>query len=111
MATLEIEKGDVIAIKDGRDVRVLSVYKPSGSIIRVDCIDDREASPMRFPVFSKDIVRILKKHEAKKTDNVKIPAEQVVQEKEETPVGLKEDVAGRKTEKTAAAEAKTKGGK
>ncbi len=108
MAGIEICKNDVIATKDGRELRVLSVYKPAGEILRVDCIDDRSANPMRTPVFSKDIARILVKYQPKPTVTEKLPPEQAVKEKEAIPQELKKDVDSRKKNKVASAK---KGGK
>ena len=99
-----IEKGDVILLKDGRIVRVLAVYKPDGIIRRVEVVDDSSDSPMRTPVQSKDIARIMKKHEPpKEVKKDNIPAEQVVKEKIPVPDALKKDVEEREKQTTASA--------
>ena len=57
----EIERGDVIATKDGREMRVLTVYKNGNAIHRIEGIDDSVDSPIRTTVYSADITRILRK--------------------------------------------------
>ena len=61
MGLIEIEKGDTIATKDGRTIRVLAVYKNDFALTRIEGIDDSEATPMRRPVFSDQIARLIRK--------------------------------------------------
>ena len=102
-----IEKGDVILNRDGQSIRVLSVYKPDGTIRRVEGVDDIAESPMRIVVFAKDIMRILRKKEKTGVEsNVKIPSEQSVKEKVPVPDALKKDIAERESETVASAKNK-----
>ena len=87
---LDINKGDIIATKEGKEMRVLSVYRPGGDIVRVDCIDDHVESPMRTPIFIKDVLKVLKKHEPMSTTPIPLPPEQAVKEKEIIPDDVKD---------------------
>ncbi len=66
----EIERNDTIATKDGRSMRVLSVYKSGNEILKVDAIDDSNESPKRTPLLPSDIIRILRK--APKAEEAKV---------------------------------------
>ena len=102
---IEIEKGDTIALKDGRSVRVLSVYRPAGTIVRVDCIDDGDPNAMRFAAFSKDIARILKKAvRIKVKEQDKLPEGLKGNKDVETLEKVKEEVATRNKQTTTSAE-------
>ena len=102
-----IEKGDVIATKDGRSVRVLSVYKPDGIIRKVDAVDDGAESPIREVIFSKDIARILvKRKKPEEQKQAALPPEQAVKEKVPVSEDLKKDVESRDRETTSSARAK-----
>lgn len=63
-----VEKGDIVALKDGRRVEVLSVKldyeKGPGAIYRFDYIDRTEASPMRRVGYPSEINNILRKNPA-----------------------------------------------
>ena len=61
MPLIEIEKNDTIVAKDGKMYRVLSVYKNGDVLFKIDGIDDTEPSPMRRPIFSYDIVKVVRK--------------------------------------------------
>ena len=61
MGAITIERGDIISTKDGQTIRVLSVYYNGDALSKIEGIDDTEACPMRRPVFSNQIARVLKK--------------------------------------------------
>lgn len=63
MALVQIERGDIIATKAGESLRVVSVYYNGNDLSRVDALNDSDPSPMRRPVFSNQIARVLKKAE------------------------------------------------
>ena len=96
-----LERGDMILLKDGRTVRILSVYKPDGILRRVDCVDDASENPMRQPVDVKDVARILKKAPPKEAKKEALPPEQAVKEKVQVPAVLKKDIDERERETTA----------
>ncbi len=106
---LELEKGDYILTKDGRELEVLGIYPPAarGNMIsRIDGIDHSDPSPMRTPVFAKDILRIVRKAIPKKKIQESIPAGQVVNEKDiNLQEKVKEEVKGRGKTQTSSAEA------
>jgi hypothetical protein len=61
---MKVEKGDIVALRDGRTVEVLSVkpdYEHPGAIVRFDYVDRREASPMRRTDYPSLIINILRK--------------------------------------------------
>lgn len=66
-----IEKGDIIALKDGREVEVLSVKNDGDELRRFDYIDRREASPMRRTDYPSVILRLLRKGVIPKIDPLK----------------------------------------
>lgn len=68
----EIEKGDTIATKEGKSLRVLSVYKSGSDIIRVEGVDDTDESPKRIPILPSSITRILRKAPKAEEAEVKI---------------------------------------
>lgn len=60
----KVEKGDTVALRDGRSVTVMSV-KPdyeTGGFVRFDFIDPSEASPMRRTAYPSDLLQILRKN-------------------------------------------------
>ena len=61
MSLITIDKNDVILTKGGQQIRVMAVYMNGNVLSKIEGIDDSEASPMRRPVFSGDILRVLKK--------------------------------------------------
>ena len=61
MALIEIEVNDVISTKEGKTYRVLSVYKNGNALYKVEGIDDNELTPMRRPIFSHEIGRVIRK--------------------------------------------------
>lgn len=71
-----VEKGDVVALKDGKRVEVLSVKldheKGPGAIYRFDYIDRAEASPMRRVGYPSEISSILRKNPNPTTDPLKV---------------------------------------
>ena len=99
---VEIEKNDVI-LANGKNYRVLSVFKPDGEIKRVDGIDDTEDSPIRRTIWSKDIQRIVRKAPKLKPQPEPQPEGKVV-EKEPIPAGVAEDVKSREHLKTSSSE-------
>lgn len=79
-----VEKGDTVALKDGRSVEVLKVlqdYDKPGQFVRFDYVDNNEPSPMRRTAWPSDLLRILRKCTKAKldpkaerpNDNPKIP--------------------------------------
>ena len=61
---MTVEKGDIVALRDGRTVEVLSVkpdYEKQGAILRFDFIDRNERSPMRRTEYPSIIINILRK--------------------------------------------------
>lgn len=68
----EIERGDTIATKDRKTLRILSVYKSGNEILRVEGVDDSSDSPKRIPVLPSDIIRILRKAPKPTAAEVKI---------------------------------------
>lgn len=97
-ALLELEKGDVIITKDGREMQVISIYKPDGKVRRCDCVAVGDESPMRTPVWSENIARILRKApkpaepEMKTYEGQPIPKDPVLQ-------AVNQDVAKRQEQK------------
>jgi hypothetical protein len=100
---VEIEKNDVI-LANGKNYRVLSVFKPDGEIKRVDGIDDTEDSPIRRTIWSKDIQRIVRKAPVKLKSQPEPQPEGKVVEKEPIPEGVKKDVQDREHLKTSSSE-------
>lgn len=68
MMQMTIEKGDIIALKDGREVEVLSIRMDGDRMLRFDYLDRREASPMRKTEYPSAIVRLLRKNARKPFD-------------------------------------------
>ena len=58
---MELERNDVIATKDGKTLRVLSIYKTGNEITRIEGVDDNSDSPCRRTVYNNNILRILRK--------------------------------------------------
>jgi hypothetical protein len=108
MQKLEIEKFDIIETLDKRQWLVLSVYRPSGDIIRVDGQEMDNISPERTPIFFKDISRIVSKNTKKIREQEKLPPEmrKDVHKDLDTLEKVKDDVESRKTNKTSSAEAR-----
>ena len=71
MALPELEVNDFISTKDGRELRILSLYKTGNEVIRLDGVDDNAPSPMRIVVFANNIARIIKKAPKKKEEVAK----------------------------------------
>jgi len=68
---MNVEKGDTVALRDGRTVVVLGVkpdYEHPGSIIRFDYVNPSERSPMRKTGYPSEILNILKKNPNKAPD-------------------------------------------
>lgn len=63
-----IEKGDTIALKDGREVEVLSVKMDGNELRRFDFLDRKEESPMRRTEYPSAILRLLRKGTLRKID-------------------------------------------
>lgn len=107
---ITIEKGDKIITKDGRELRVLSVYKPDGTIIRVDGVEDNVPNPIRVPVFSKDIGRVMKRQKPQESHAPapQAPSEAVVHTKAPVSEAIKQDIDNRPKSKTTSAESKEK---
>lgn len=57
-----IEKGDIIALKDGREVEVLSIRMDGDRMLRFDYLDRKEASPMRKTAYPSEIRSLLRKN-------------------------------------------------
>lgn len=58
-----VEKGDVLALKDGREVEVLSVKTNGDEMYRFDFIDRKEESPMRRTAYPSEILRLIRKNQ------------------------------------------------
>ena len=108
MPLIDIDKGDSLLLKDGRVVRVLSVFRPAGKIIRVDVVDDTQTSPMREAIFEREFARVMKKAVQVEPVAAPLPPEQAVKEKEPVSAAITADVAGRERQKTSSAEHKSK---
>lgn len=94
---LELEKGDTILTKDGRTMQVIAIYKPDGIARCCDCIAVGDESPMRTPIWSDNIQKILTKntktpHEMKTDDGKLLPKDPILD-------AVKGDVAKRQAEK------------
>lgn len=66
-----LEKGDTVALRDGRSVEVLKVlpdYEKPGGFIRFDYVDHSEASPMRRTAYPSELLRIVRKTVKKTLD-------------------------------------------
>ena len=98
-ALIELEKGDVILCKDGREMQVLSIYKPDGTVRRCDCVEVGVDTPMRTPIWAENISKILRKAPQKPPQPADvIPPEQKVGVKDPVPQAVKDDVAHRQAE-------------
>lgn len=81
-----LEVHDIVALKDGREVEVLSIkpdYGQEGGFIRFDYLDRKEASPMRRTAYPSELIRILRKGNVPKAPDPK----------ERRPYDLKDDGA------------------
>lgn len=58
-----LEKGDIVALRDGRQVEILSVRMDGDTILRFDYLDRREPSPMRRTEYPSALGTILRKGE------------------------------------------------
>lgn len=67
----QIEKGDILALKDGREVEVLSVKMDGNELRRFDFVDRREASAFRRTEYPSAIVRLIRKGVNRSTDPLK----------------------------------------
>lgn len=68
MNTQTIEKGDIVALKDGREVEVLSIKTDGDELRRFDYVDRKELSPMRKTEYPSAILRLLRKGVIRKID-------------------------------------------
>ena len=59
---MQLDINDVIATKDGKTLRVLSIYRSGGEITRIEGIDDNDDSPCRKTVYVNNLLRILRKY-------------------------------------------------
>jgi len=69
-----LEVGDIVALKDGREVEVLSIkkdYSTEGGFIRFDYLNRKEDSPMRRTAYPSDMVRIIRKNQINKMPDPK----------------------------------------
>lgn len=69
-----LEVHDVVALRDGREVEVLSIkpdYGTEGGFIRFDYLDRKEASPMRRTAYPSELLRILRKGQINKAPDPK----------------------------------------
>lgn len=66
MITNQIERGDILALKDGRQVEVLTVRMEGEELRRFDYIDRNEVSPMRKTAYPSEINTLIRKSVAKK---------------------------------------------
>ena len=103
---MELAKNDTLLLKDGRSVRVLSVFAPSGRIIRADVVDDASPTPTREAVFEKDFARILKKAVRPEPTAPPLPPEQAVKKQDGLDPNIKADVESRERHTTTAAESR-----
>lgn len=64
-----MKQNDTIATKDGKILRVLSIYKSGNDITRIEGIDDASDIPCRKTVYVNNILRVLprKKQETVET--------------------------------------------
>ena len=65
---MELGQNDVIATKDGKTLRVLSIYKTGNEVVRIEGIDDSAESPCRRTVYANNILRILRKFKPEVTE-------------------------------------------
>lgn len=61
MSPQVIEKGDIVALKTGGEVEILSVKMDGDELRRFDYVDRRDASPMRKTAYPSEILRLLRK--------------------------------------------------
>lgn len=61
MGAITIERGDTVITKDGKSYKVESVFYDANILRKVEGVDKTEDSPMRRPIFSDQIVRVMKK--------------------------------------------------
>lgn len=66
MITNKIERGDILALKDGRQVEVLTVRMEGEELRRFDYIDRSESSPMRKTAYPSEINTVIRKSIMKK---------------------------------------------
>lgn len=64
----QLEKGDVIALKNGKRVEVLSVRTDGNTLLRFDYIDRSEVSPMRRTEYPSAISAMLQKSKNRSND-------------------------------------------
>lgn len=69
---MTVEKGDIVAMRDGRRVEVLSVRLDGDALLRFDYIDRQEVSPMRRTAYPSEMGSILRKAERPPTDPKKV---------------------------------------
>jgi hypothetical protein len=62
MALPELERNDVVLTKDGREMRILSIYKSNNTVHRVEAVDDSKDIPTRTTIYANNIMKILRKH-------------------------------------------------
>lgn len=63
-----LEKGDIISLKNGKRVEVLSVRMDGNTLLRFDYIDRSEVSPMRRTEYPSAITAMLQKVKVKTPD-------------------------------------------
>lgn len=63
-----IERGDIVALKDGREVEILSIKTDGDELRKFDYIDRKEHSPMRKTEGPAAILRLLRKGNIRKID-------------------------------------------
>lgn len=66
-----IEKGDILALKGGQEVEVLSVKMDGNDLRRFDYVDRGEESPMRRTEYPSAILRLIRKGTIKQIDPMK----------------------------------------
>lgn len=68
MSQATLDRGDVIALKNGQRVEVLSVKMDGNTLLRFDYVDRSESSPMRRTEYPSAISAILQKVKNKTPD-------------------------------------------
>lgn len=63
-----LEKGDIVALKNGKRVEIQSVRMDGDRLIRFDYLDRTEASPMRRTAYPSELLQILIKHPKQSPD-------------------------------------------
>lgn len=106
-----LEVHDIVALRDGREVEVLSIkpdYGVEGGFIRFDYLDRKEASPMRRTAYPSELRCILRKSTAAKAPDPKVqrPYDLKDQQPSPLPVTVVNEAANPQVHKAVKAPAK-----